>query len=288
MHMQTHQHRDRETPTEFADKLKQYGMPAKQAEVYAYRHAFNNTNSEVAEQLGKDESTVTNQYDTAIEHVSDAHAVTHLARNPKYLTQLPDEIGSLTYNQIDSPVHIRLHRPRKAANHKDYEYTLTYSEVIEIYRVTTQHKSNTDNYLVVYNYYKEFKNTGERTYFTLGKQFITRFLLDWVLPNRHSELRNGTDEKYASKWFLTDVFDCPTIKEQLSEYDTKPVSVFTDKRFEPPTGEHIQLTSGARTGTTGLGYRPAYTPTKQEIQTAETNNDITSNTAKEIRTKIQR
>lgn len=278
--------RDRETPDDFAAELTRYGMPEKQAEVYAHRQAFNNPNNDVADQLNKDESTITNQHENAIQHASNAYAITHLTRHPKYLTQLPQQIGELTYAETDSPVHIRLHRPRKTADSKDYQYTLTYSEVIEIYNVNLPTTTNEDTYLAVYNYYKEFKNKGERTYFTLNEQFLTRFILDWVIPNRHNELRKGSNERYANKWFLTDIFDLQSVKKQFEEYNTQPIDVLTDTQFEPPTGEHVQLTSGARTGNTGFGYRPAYTPTEQEIKTAKQNGDISANTAEKLKTEF--
>jgi hypothetical protein len=264
--------RDRPTPDEFADKLQQHGMPKKQAEVYAYREAFNYTNGETASQLQKDKSTVTQQHETAIEHVSNAYAINHLARNPEYITELPTQIGELTYSETDSPVHIRLHRPRLTRKDTAHKYTLTYSEVIEIFKLSTT--TQTTEYLLVYNHYDDYKNKGERTYYTLEKQFIARFILDWVLPNRYSGIRRGNDEKYADKWFVTDLFDCNNIKNQLQTHDVEPLSVLTDDRFVTPDPETVQLQSGAKTGNTGFGYRPAYTPTKTEIETALKNNTI--------------
>lgn len=271
---------DRHSPDEFTETLTQCGMPPKQAEVYAHRNAFNKTNSETATELNKTDSTISNQYNNALTYTQNARKLTHYTHSPEYLTTLSQPVGETLYEQVDFPIHIRLHRPQTTTN-TDYEYTLTDSETIETYAITTDSDTPTE-YLLVYNYPQRNNNGTERKYFTINAKFVSQFIADWLLPNRHSEFRHGNNS-YADQWFLTELFDVNAIESDLKTAGITPTEVLTDTRFEPPTPDTIQLTNGAKTGTAVIKYKPAYVPTEDEIDTAIKQGRIEKHVASEIK-----
>lgn len=261
----------------FAETLKNCGMPPKQAEVYAHRAAFNHSNSETATQLNKTDSTISNQCTDALGYVQNARKITHYTHTPEYLTELSQATGEIVFENTPYPIHIRLHRPTYTES-EEYEYTLTNSETIEAYQIPA-----TDNteFLFVYNYIT-YDETHQKRFFAIESKFVPRFLADWVLPNRHRKLRFGTEDTYPNQWFLTQLFEVEEIEKELKSGDITPVNVFTDERFQPPSAETVQLTSGGKTESTPMGYKPAYAPTDDELTKAVEQNRITQQTADEI------
>ena len=277
--------RDFESPDQFAEQLTQYGMPEKQAEVYAHKQ-FGKSVSEIASELDKDKSTVSGQHDTAVNYACrNARGTLHLTEEPLYLTNLPEEIGSMVHSHGTIP-EFRLHRPQKSTT-SDSRYTLNKSEVIEFEEVNglahSTEPSDGSLYLITYYRYESGSNTYGTDYFTIKKQYITRFLLDWVIPNRYSEINEARDSEYADKWFLTKIPDWG-LEDHPYTGELEPTRVFVDDRFENPLENEVSFELGGSPTNTHHGCKSVYEPTTDEISEAVENGHIDEVTAKDMST----